>query len=117
MSEIITAELVLVGSKNHEITVEYLNSIGMTFHNGLDDIYFNIEVANEPKALSDLRNAGIFKIRGGWSIMNMSHLGISLYISCPIGDSYAFIPTHQIISIHTVNKSFLDSIKQQSKKI
>ena len=89
----------------------------MTFHGGLEDVYLNIEVAYEPKVLTDLRSAGIFHIRGGWSIINMSSLGINLYIACPIGDSYAFIPAQQIISIHTVDKYFLDSIKQQAKKI
>lgn len=116
MSETITAELLLVDSKNDETTVEYLNSIGMTFDSGLEDVYLNIEVVNEPKILNDLRNAGIFKIRGNWNITKMSHLEITLYISCPIGDSYAFIPAHQIISIHTVDKSFLDKIQQQAKK-
>ncbi len=48
-----------------ETTLEYLNTIGMTFHSSLEDIYFNIEVANEPKVLSELRDAGIFEIRGG----------------------------------------------------
>ncbi len=89
----------------------------MTFHSGLEDIYFNIEVANEPKVLSELRDAGIFEIRGGWSIINMSNLGINLYICCPMGDSYAFIPAHQIISIDTVNKSFVDSIRHQAKTV
>lgn len=98
MSETTTAELNLFDSKNHETTLKYLNFTGITFDSGLEDIYFNIEVAEEPKVLGDLRNAGIFQIRGAWSIINMSHLGINLYIACPIGDNYAFIPLHQIIS-------------------
>ena len=48
--------------------------------------------------------------------MQMTSLGINLYISCPIGYSYAFISSHQIISIHTVDNNFLSKILQQSKK-
>ncbi|MEL6930471.1 MAG: hypothetical protein AAFO95_17835, partial [Cyanobacteria bacterium J06600_6] len=75
MAETITAELNLFDSQNHETTLEYLNSIGMTFHSGLENIYLNIEVVTEPKVLSNLRDAGIFGIRGGWSIINISSLG------------------------------------------
>ena len=117
MSKTITVQFLGVDSKDYEANIEYLNSLGMTFFNGFEDAYFNIEVNNEPKILNELSEAGIFKLRGGWSIIRMTSLGITLYISCPLGDSYVFIPAHQIIAIHTVDKSFLSKIQQQANKI
>ena len=74
MSQTIVAPYLLINSEDSEATVDYLNSIEMTFADGLDNKYFHIEVSKEPEILNDLREAGIFKLRGGWSIINMNSL-------------------------------------------
>jgi hypothetical protein len=116
MSKTITVQYFPLVAEDSKLTTKYLNSLGMTSVNGFEETYFHIEVSEEPEILNDLREAGIFELRGGWSIHRITAQGIVLYISCPIGDGYAFIPPHQIITIHTVNKSFLDAIKQQARK-
>lgn len=116
MSQTLTLQYSNIDTKDYKITEKYLNSLSMTFQNGFEDAYFQIEVVREPAILEKLRQAGIFDLRGGWHIILMADKGITLYIVCPLGDAYAFIPSNQIIAIHTVDQNFIAEIEEYSKQ-
>lgn len=116
MSKTIVVQYSHINIEDYEITENYLTSLGMTFNGGFEDTFFFIETHKEPEVLKNLGKAGIFELRGGWRIIRITPQGITLYIACPLGDAYTFIPSHQIIAIHTVDKSFISEIQQEVKK-
>lgn len=83
----------------------FLEKIGMTFVNGVDNVIFFIELRERPEILTRLES---YIARQGvdWSIAKMTDLGICLYVDYAVysgRDQYIFIPREHIMSIHTVN--------------
>jgi hypothetical protein len=68
MSKTITVQYTPIDAEDSKVSVKYLNSLDITSVNGFEDTYFHLEINKEPEILNDLSEAGILKLRGGWSI-------------------------------------------------
>ncbi len=112
--ETIFGKFMTVHEKDLKTTTQYLSSIGMTFCGELEDIIFFIQTKEKPEILSQLKEHNYLVIpkEPYWTILKMTPNGILLYIPSPVGDGYVFVPSNNIISIHTVDKNFLVKIRK-----
>ena len=113
MSKTLSIQYFNFDTENYKATEKYLNSLGMTFYNGFKDSYFQIEVVQEPSILDNLRESGIYDLNRKLYIIRVTDKGITLYFVWDVGDNYVFIPSNQIITIHTVDKTFINKIEDR----
>lgn len=86
----------------------------MLFPNGVEDQSFYVELKQLPDVLLKLLQRGYldFIKKENFDILKISNNGVILYISSFYGgDGYVFLPSENIISIHTLYDEFLDTIK------
>ncbi|MHC5726839.1 MAG: hypothetical protein ACYTXY_22425, partial [Nostoc sp.] len=101
MSKPIIGKFFTINHDDLEDTTEYLKQLGMTFHNGIENKLFHIELKQLPEILFKLEQRGYLEIysREAWDIIKISVEGVVLYICAECGDGYVFLPKENIVSI------------------
>lgn len=100
----------------HSDTVkEFLQSQGMVFDGRLHGETLYVEVREKPIVLVQLEAAGIFDRSKStrWDMLSLTSSGVTLYVMHPdAGDVHVFVPSSNIVSIHTVSESWARDVKQ-----
>ena len=107
MSKTITCHYMGAIEKDaHETTIQYLTKIGMNPWAGADGAALMIEINEVPEIVTSLEAAtGSEQI---WDVFKISDAGVSLYVTnWQPADGLIFIPTENIIALHTLSSEFI----------
>ncbi|WP_143266410.1 hypothetical protein [Paraburkholderia caledonica] len=94
---------------------KFLQTQGMVFDEGLHGETLYVEVREKPVILVQLEAAGIFELSEStkWDMLSLTSSGVTLYVMHPdAGDGYVFVPSSNIVSVHTISESWTREVKQ-----
>lgn len=111
MNRTITGKFFAVREEDYQGTMDYLRLLGLpSASNEVDSLLFHVEIRETPKILLKLEQKDYVKAANEWHILRISSEGIVFYVASPHGDGYIFVPRENIVSVHTIDQKFLDTL-------
>ena len=106
MSQIIRTEIFSCTKETYKPTRNFLASCGMTFGEKFTGEILMVELIRIPEVMRRMYHVGIVEegLKHTWMLLSASKNGILIYLASPEdGDGYVFIPTHNIVCIHSLS--------------